>query len=138
MSGMTHAAASYVGSRVQWIAGPQTGYVMPDYWKAVASGERRLPTAAERRELRTGEDGTVTELVSVTAAGHTYAIRFSGGYELETILPAPALVRFLDDAALPAPSGRAGTRYAPAGPRTPLGRLAQAVIRGLRRMRLAR
>jgi hypothetical protein len=94
MGGMAQTATSYVGTRVQWIGPPQTGQVAPAYWAAVDAGEQRPPTPQERRELATGEEGTVTKVLGETTAGGHYVIRFDSGYELETVLPAPTLVRF--------------------------------------------
>lgn len=53
---MAHSAISRVGSRVEWIGPPQSGYVVPGYRRSEDSG-KRLPTADEMRELRTGEEG---------------------------------------------------------------------------------
>lgn len=104
-------ATSFVGRRVAWRGPAQRGFLLPEQRRAIADGTQRPPTPDEQLELRSGDVGEVIELVTVTGAGHQYAIRFANGYEVETVLPS-STVTFLDDDTLPAPPQRQ-PRYAP-------------------------
>lgn len=76
-----------VGTRVRWCGPSQSGFVARSYWAAVAAGVQRPPTPAERLELHPGDEGVVTALVGVTAAGQQCALRFDSGYEVDVVLP---------------------------------------------------
>lgn len=82
--------AGFTGRRVAWRGPAQTG-VAAAYWAASDAGDR-LPQPEETTRLVTGEHGTVGELTGVSEVGHWYVVRFDGGHELETVLPAPDLV----------------------------------------------
>lgn len=121
MSTQTHPQ-TYTGRRVQWIGEPPTGYhVAATYWTEITdTGIERRPRPDEQHRLHTGELGTVGELIRATATGHWYVLRFDGGYELETVLPADTLVRFVDqdhDHAALAPATAPSATAPAAGPR---------------------
>lgn len=79
--------ATFVGRRVRWAGPPQHGFISPAYRRALAAGDTRLPTAAERLELQPGDEGVITELVATAAGGGQYALQFDSGYEVEVVLP---------------------------------------------------
>ncbi|GAB3453021.1 hypothetical protein [Actinophytocola sediminis] len=85
---------TFVGRRVAWRGPVQRGFIPPEQRRAIISGARRPPQPAELLELRPDDVGEVIELVTVSGAGHQYAIRFANGYEVETVLPS-GVVAFL-------------------------------------------
>jgi hypothetical protein len=87
----------FVGRRVVWRGPTQRGWVPVEQRRAILAGIRPPPASEDQLELRPGDVGEVTELVTVTSAGHQYAVRFANGYEIETVLPT-SIVTFLDDA----------------------------------------
>jgi hypothetical protein len=110
--GQAHTAQptpSFVGRRVAWRGPAQRGFLPPEQRRAIADGSQRPPTPDEQLQLQPGDVGEVIELVTVTSAGHQYAIRFANGYEIETIIPS-GLVTLVDNP--PSPTARPA-RYAP-------------------------
>jgi hypothetical protein len=101
---------SFIGRRVVWRGPAQRGFLLPEQRRAILDGTQRPPAPGEQLELRPDDVGEVIELVTVTSAGHQYAIRFANGYEIEVVLPS-SIVAFLDD--VPPPSPHRQPQYAP-------------------------
>jgi hypothetical protein len=110
MSYVTNSAVpTYVGKRVAWRGTTLRGFIPHGQQRAIIDGTQPLPAPEDMLELHPGDQGEVIELVTVTSAGHAYAIRFANDYEIEAVLPS-TVTPFVDEP--PSPRSERPRRYA--------------------------